>query len=166
MIFVCEIWAFFTVQNVYCASQVRLPKPPAKPAQQKGKKLEAEEPACQNKMGMGAAGTRLLGEGEQSTRNRRRPRAEPQQVRIWALQQLQISLLICSMSRSWGGRGGARLEKSQGLCHKPRSWQVLAGFQNSKQEPESLVAQGISGRRAVPSWPQTWCFQVPDQYLG
>nr|XP_002196914.3 serine/threonine-protein kinase VRK2 isoform X1 [Taeniopygia guttata] len=61
------------------ASRVRLPKPPPKPAQQKGKKPQGEEPACQNKVFLGVTGTELLGEGKPSTRNRRRPQAELQQ---------------------------------------------------------------------------------------
>lgn len=86
IIFLCEIWAFFTVQNAHCSSQVRLPKPPPKPAQKKGKKLEGEEPAFQNKVCGGVTGTQLLGEEKPSKLNRRPPQAEPQQVRIWALQ--------------------------------------------------------------------------------
>ncbi|NXS80409.1 VRK2 kinase, partial [Erpornis zantholeuca] len=60
--------------------KVRLPKPPPKPAQKKGKKLEGEEPACQNKVHVGVAATQLLGEGKPSKRNRRPPPAEPQQA--------------------------------------------------------------------------------------
>ncbi|NWT97993.1 VRK2 kinase, partial [Urocynchramus pylzowi] len=62
-------------------SRVRLPKPPPKPVQQKGKKPQDEEPVCQNKVCVGVTGTQLLGEGKPSTRNRRRPQAELQQ---WA----------------------------------------------------------------------------------
>ncbi|XP_064565806.1 serine/threonine-protein kinase VRK2 isoform X1 [Zonotrichia leucophrys gambelii] len=54
-------------------SRVRLPKPPAKAAQQKGKKPQGEEAAYQNQ------GTQLLEEGKPSTRSRRRPQAELQQ---------------------------------------------------------------------------------------
>ncbi|XP_023778855.1 serine/threonine-protein kinase VRK2 isoform X1 [Cyanistes caeruleus] len=61
------------------ASRVRLPKPPAKPAQQKGKKPQGEEPACPNNMYVGVTGTQLLGEGKPSTRSRRRLQAELQQ---------------------------------------------------------------------------------------
>lgn len=78
---------FFTVQNAYCAPQVHLPKPPPKPAQQKGKKPEGEEPGCQNKVSVGPTGAQLLGEEKPKTRNRRPPQGELQQVRIWALQQ-------------------------------------------------------------------------------
>ncbi|XP_018773629.1 serine/threonine-protein kinase VRK2 isoform X3 [Serinus canaria] len=60
-------------------SRVRLPKPPANPAQQKGKKPQGEEPAHQNKVCVGVTGTQLLEEGKPSTRNRRRPQAELQQ---------------------------------------------------------------------------------------
>ncbi|XP_059696516.1 serine/threonine-protein kinase VRK2 isoform X2 [Haemorhous mexicanus] len=60
-------------------SRGRLPKPPAKPAQQKGKKPQGEEPAYQNKACVGVTGTQLLEEGKPSTRNRRRPQAELQQ---------------------------------------------------------------------------------------
>ncbi|NWU28620.1 VRK2 kinase, partial [Dyaphorophyia castanea] len=61
-------------------SKVRLPKPPPKPAQQKGKKLEGEEPACPNEVCVGVTGTQPLGEGKPSKRNRRPPQAEPQQA--------------------------------------------------------------------------------------
>ncbi|XP_005042713.1 PREDICTED: serine/threonine-protein kinase VRK2 isoform X2 [Ficedula albicollis] len=61
------------------ASRVRLPKPPPKRAQQKGKKPEGEEPACQNKACVGVTGTQLLGEGKPNTRSRRPPQAELQQ---------------------------------------------------------------------------------------
>ncbi|KAL9864155.1 serine/threonine-protein kinase VRK2 isoform 2-T2 [Geothlypis trichas] len=60
-------------------SRVRLPKPPAKPAQQKGKKPQGEEPANQNQVSVGVTGTQLLEEGKPSTRSRRRPQAELQQ---------------------------------------------------------------------------------------
>ncbi|XP_071301554.1 serine/threonine-protein kinase VRK2 isoform X1 [Agelaius tricolor] len=60
-------------------SRVRLPKPPAKPAQQKGKKPQGEEPAYHNQVCVGVTGTQLLEEGKPSTRNRRRPQAELQQ---------------------------------------------------------------------------------------
>ncbi|KAF4799654.1 Serine/threonine-protein kinase VRK2 [Turdus rufiventris] len=53
------------------APRVRLPKPPPKPAQQKGKKPEGEEPACQNKACVGVTGTQLLGEGKPNTRSRK-----------------------------------------------------------------------------------------------
>ncbi|NWW71409.1 VRK2 kinase, partial [Climacteris rufus] len=62
------------------APKVRLPKPALKPAQQKGKKLEGEEPACQNKVCVGVTGTQLLGEEKPSKWNRRPPPAEPQQA--------------------------------------------------------------------------------------
>ncbi|XP_037987391.1 serine/threonine-protein kinase VRK2 isoform X3 [Motacilla alba alba] len=62
-------------------SRVRLPKPPAKPAQQKEKKPQGEEPAYQNKVCVGVTGTQFLEEGKPSTRSRsrRRPQAELQQ---------------------------------------------------------------------------------------
>ncbi|XP_064271664.1 serine/threonine-protein kinase VRK2 isoform X4 [Passer domesticus] len=60
-------------------SRVRLPKPPSKPAQQKGKKPQGEEPAYPNKVCVGVTGTQLLEEGKPSTRSRRRPQAELQQ---------------------------------------------------------------------------------------
>ncbi|NXS00410.1 VRK2 kinase, partial [Oxylabes madagascariensis] len=63
-------------------SRVRLPKPPPKPPQQKGKKPEGEEPACQNKVCVGLTGTQLLGEEKPKTRNRRQRQEELQQVRI------------------------------------------------------------------------------------
>ncbi|XP_041329988.1 serine/threonine-protein kinase VRK2 isoform X2 [Pyrgilauda ruficollis] len=63
----------------HLAAKVRLPKPPSKPAQQKGKKPQGEEPAYQNKVCVGVAGTQLLEEGKPSTRSRRRPQAELQQ---------------------------------------------------------------------------------------
>ncbi|XP_066033995.1 serine/threonine-protein kinase VRK2 isoform X2 [Chamaea fasciata] len=62
------------------ASRVRLPKPPPKPAQQKGKKLEGEEPACLNKVCGGLTGTQLLGEEKPKTWNRRHPQGELQQA--------------------------------------------------------------------------------------
>ncbi|NXM55822.1 VRK2 kinase, partial [Illadopsis cleaveri] len=61
-------------------SRVRLPKPPPKPAQQKGKKPEGEEPACQNKAHVGLTGTQLLGEEKPKTRSRRHPQGELQQA--------------------------------------------------------------------------------------
>ncbi|KAI1240351.1 hypothetical protein IHE44_0008768 [Lamprotornis superbus] len=61
------------------ASRARLPKPPPKPAQQKGKKPEGEEPACQNKACVGVTGTQLLGEERPNTRSRKPPPAELQQ---------------------------------------------------------------------------------------
>ncbi|XP_030801526.1 serine/threonine-protein kinase VRK2 isoform X2 [Camarhynchus parvulus] len=60
-------------------SRVRLPKPPAKAAKQKGKKPQGEEPAYQNQVCVGVTGTQLLEEGKPSTRSRRRPQAELQQ---------------------------------------------------------------------------------------
>ncbi|NWV50971.1 VRK2 kinase, partial [Daphoenositta chrysoptera] len=61
-------------------SKVRLPKPSPKPAQQKGKKLEGEERAFQNKVCVGVTGTQLLRERKPSKLNRRPPQAEPQQA--------------------------------------------------------------------------------------
>lgn len=57
-------------------------------------------------------------------------------------------------------------KRAKGSVTNSRSWQMLAGFRYSKQEPESLVALGISARRAVPDLPQTWHPQVLDQDLG
>ncbi|XP_014750598.1 PREDICTED: serine/threonine-protein kinase VRK2 isoform X3 [Sturnus vulgaris] len=61
------------------APRARLPKSPPKPAQQKGKKLEGEEPACQNKACVGVTGTQLLGKEKPNTRSRKPPPAELQQ---------------------------------------------------------------------------------------
>ncbi|XP_063247484.1 serine/threonine-protein kinase VRK2 isoform X2 [Prinia subflava] len=61
-------------------AKVRLPKPPPKPAQQKGKTPEGEEPACQNQVCVGLAGTQLLGEEKPKPRSRRHPQGEPQQA--------------------------------------------------------------------------------------
>ncbi|NWX30014.1 VRK2 kinase, partial [Notiomystis cincta] len=61
------------------SARVALSKPPPKPAQQKGRKLEGEEPACQNKVCVGVTGTQLPGEEKPSNPSRRPPLAEPQQ---------------------------------------------------------------------------------------
>ncbi|NWT84124.1 VRK2 kinase, partial [Lanius ludovicianus] len=78
-----EFSAAAACTRTHCAakvSKVRLPKPPPKPAQKKGKKLEGEEPACQNKVCVGASGTQLLGEEKPKKLNRRPPQAGVQQA--------------------------------------------------------------------------------------
>ncbi|NWU74374.1 VRK2 kinase, partial [Onychorhynchus coronatus] len=62
------------------ASKVRPPKPPPKPAQLKGKKMESGENTCQNKAYAGGTGTQLPGEEKPSKLNRRPHQAEPQQA--------------------------------------------------------------------------------------
>ncbi|NXA04373.1 VRK2 kinase, partial [Sapayoa aenigma] len=65
----------------HCAakgSKVRLPKPPQKPAQHKGKKAESGEQTCHNKACAGV--TQLQGEEKPSKLNRRPHQAEPQQA--------------------------------------------------------------------------------------
>ncbi|KAJ7422940.1 Serine/threonine-protein kinase VRK1 [Willisornis vidua] len=59
-------------------AKVRPPKPPPKPAQHKGKKMEGGENTCQNKACAGAAGAQLP-EEKPSKLNRRPQQAEPQQ---------------------------------------------------------------------------------------
>ncbi|XP_027748358.1 serine/threonine-protein kinase VRK2 isoform X1 [Empidonax traillii] len=63
------------------ASKVRPPKPPPKPAQPKGKKMEGGENPCQNKACAGGTATQLAGEEKPSKLNRRpQPAEEPQQA--------------------------------------------------------------------------------------
>lgn len=130
------IWTFFIVQNAYCAPQVRLPKPPAKPAQQKGKKPQGEEPANQNQLSVGVTGTQLLEEGKPSTRSRRRPQAELQQVRIWVCSSTLLSLLLAPCSSHGVGEEEQGWKRATGSVTDSRSWQMLAGFQYSKEEPD------------------------------
>ncbi|XP_065487682.1 serine/threonine-protein kinase VRK2 isoform X2 [Caloenas nicobarica] len=64
------------------ASKVRLPKPMPKPVQQKQKKMESDEHACQNKARMGVTGKQLHDEEKPSQLNRIVRQAEPQQVHL------------------------------------------------------------------------------------
>ncbi|NXS36989.1 VRK2 kinase, partial [Pomatostomus ruficeps] len=69
----------------HCAakvSKVRPPKPPPKPAQQKGRKLEGEERACQNRACVGMTDTQLLGEEKPRKLSKRPPQAEPPQAPV------------------------------------------------------------------------------------
>ncbi|XP_068276540.1 serine/threonine-protein kinase VRK2 isoform X2 [Nyctibius grandis] len=64
------------------ASRVRLPKAMSKPVQQKQKKMEGEEYACQNKGCAGVTGKPLQDEEKPSILNRKLHQTEPQQVHL------------------------------------------------------------------------------------
>ncbi|NXQ46011.1 VRK2 kinase, partial [Catharus fuscescens] len=116
------------------APRVRPPKPPPKPAQQKGKKPEGEEPACQNKACVGATGTQFLGEGRPNTRSRKQLPSVPQRAPLArpspkAVQQKEDTehgdrFSCLSRPHTRGAQRQLQLEE------KP------LGFYTTRQEPE------------------------------
>ncbi|NXG00299.1 VRK2 kinase, partial [Sakesphorus luctuosus] len=132
------------------------PKPPPKPAQHKGKKMEGGENICQNKACAGAAGAQLP-EEKPSKLNRRPQQAEPLQAPSARPPPKAVEPRDSrgqEDSPGWQGRPHARATRRH--CHgEERPLRFCTAAQEPEQPPKKDTA------RAVPTFDPYRIFSAP-----